>query len=543
MTTATSVSTSPADFSDAGGVAARQGFRYQDHIAASFLVDMIRDETLLEVQCETHDDIVLVWEKGGTRKYEYVQVKTTEDDKKYSKTEIYERDSKKPYTSLIEKSLLCDKGHCTAPLFRIVSRRDVATSLSLLTLSSARRLTTPGFDTLRDAIFKKYKATISDGGKNLSYWTENVFWHVAGTQTAVVDNNLTKLQRQADAEGANPPWQLVQDGYFELVSKADEAAVISKKDDPGRKIITRSQILIWWETFLSKTQSYAHRNAKPYAVGGSEFLIEFVDIKEETLKRHLSGFEAKFEGDRWRTQELADHLVDYLPELALKPSELSQVPPSGMRGIIKKAIQKINRSTHMVEYMQLLGDTLLHVILRQKLKSEPTACRIFERGHGGKITFSNAHIVRREHDELWLGKSKLVEGDNFQTICTSMLTDLSEHIKNTFLQAEKEVILALREPRHLRFNGIDELLSSKMPVSDLMKVTWFSLLIAYDSKAILNGNEDYQGRILDEAKERYQDIKSKMDASLSSTKIAVFLIPLDSVTLLYDHFKNILTKT
>ena len=68
---------SPAN--DVGGVAARQGFRYQDHVAAQFVLHMIGDPTLLRVECETADDVLLVWAGDAGERPEYVQVKTTED--------------------------------------------------------------------------------------------------------------------------------------------------------------------------------------------------------------------------------------------------------------------------------------------------------------------------------------------------------------------------------------------------------------------------------------------------------------------------------
>ena len=120
--------------SDAGGVAARQGFQFQDHVAAQLVLHMIGDPQLLRVECETADDILLVWADGESQWPEYVQVKTTENDKKWSQTEICERDAGagavRP-TSLIEKSLLADVAGSSAR-FRIVSRRDVNKSLSSL---------------------------------------------------------------------------------------------------------------------------------------------------------------------------------------------------------------------------------------------------------------------------------------------------------------------------------------------------------------------------------------------------------------------------
>ena len=46
---------------DLGGIEARDGFALQDHIAAGFCIDMAADSTLLEVWCESHDDITLIF--------------------------------------------------------------------------------------------------------------------------------------------------------------------------------------------------------------------------------------------------------------------------------------------------------------------------------------------------------------------------------------------------------------------------------------------------------------------------------------------------
>jgi|ERR1700688_1694579 len=120
-----------APASDAGGVSARRGFKYQDHVAAFFVLTMIDDERLARVECETADDILLIWQHGGAEHPEYVQVKTTEGDRKWTKDEVTARSTATKPTSLVEKSLLCDE-HGISALFRIVSRRDVNRTLACL---------------------------------------------------------------------------------------------------------------------------------------------------------------------------------------------------------------------------------------------------------------------------------------------------------------------------------------------------------------------------------------------------------------------------
>ena len=63
--------------SDAGGPAARQGFKYQDHVAVSFIFKMLQDSNYSQVECETADDIVAVSQCAGQIVNEYIQVKMT----------------------------------------------------------------------------------------------------------------------------------------------------------------------------------------------------------------------------------------------------------------------------------------------------------------------------------------------------------------------------------------------------------------------------------------------------------------------------------
>jgi len=68
----------PANTSDAGGVAGRVGYNYQAHDAAGFVLEMISDPELLQVECETAVDVTLRWQRNGRSEIEYVQVKTTD---------------------------------------------------------------------------------------------------------------------------------------------------------------------------------------------------------------------------------------------------------------------------------------------------------------------------------------------------------------------------------------------------------------------------------------------------------------------------------
>ena len=84
--------TNPTTATDAGSVAGRRGFRFQDHVGAGFVISMLADAELRQVEFETADDVVLRWLSGGRELFEYVQVKTTDGDSKWAFGELFTKD-------------------------------------------------------------------------------------------------------------------------------------------------------------------------------------------------------------------------------------------------------------------------------------------------------------------------------------------------------------------------------------------------------------------------------------------------------------------
>lgn len=62
------------DSSNAGGVAAKLGFLYQDCAAALFVTQMLLDKRIEAVRCEVTDDIDILYSTHT----EFVQVKTSD---------------------------------------------------------------------------------------------------------------------------------------------------------------------------------------------------------------------------------------------------------------------------------------------------------------------------------------------------------------------------------------------------------------------------------------------------------------------------------
>jgi hypothetical protein len=87
---------------ETGGVEARQGLGFQDHIAAGFCIEMLQDDALTEVWCESQDDVTLIWMKVDGQMVEFVQVKRNEPDRLWSIAMLCKRERKARNTGGIE---------------------------------------------------------------------------------------------------------------------------------------------------------------------------------------------------------------------------------------------------------------------------------------------------------------------------------------------------------------------------------------------------------------------------------------------------------
>ncbi|MEE9911328.1 MAG: DUF4297 domain-containing protein [Deltaproteobacteria bacterium] len=121
--------------SELGGFEARKGFAFQDHVAAGFCLDMLDDVTLIEVWCETLDDITLIFYMIDGTCVEFVQVKGTEFNQMWTVARVCHRETKGNGISkcILERSLAQDRclERCR---FRMVTARPVKDELKVLTL-------------------------------------------------------------------------------------------------------------------------------------------------------------------------------------------------------------------------------------------------------------------------------------------------------------------------------------------------------------------------------------------------------------------------
>jgi Cap4 SAVED domain len=238
---------------------------------------------------------------------------------------------------------------------------------------------------------------------------------------------------------------------------------------------------------------------------------------------------------------LADHLVDWLPEIALKASDLVSVQHLRMRQKTRDAVRAIRRQKALTTE-QLVAETLLHAVVRQTLGSEPIACKLFYESATGLRSFGSAHIVHREtHDELWLGRAAVATAETYDQVVGTVVAELEHVLDPDFLKDERETIITLREPQHLLPTKLEAALSKNAPIDDLVDALCIPVLIGYDSAVLGSAYaEDYRTRLSDEVTRAYQAIKSRLPNTLQSVKVHIFLIPVKCVKTLSGQFAELM---
>lgn len=241
-----------------GGVVARHGFDVQDHVAAGFVLSMLELPELLQVWCETHDDITLIWQGQCGEEIEFVQVKSNELDQLWSVSKLCDREKKdksaKAGTSIFERSLANDR--CSEPCrFRLVTCRPVQSDLYVLTLphSSPDRATKQSdFDALSNDIQTRTNGFLSHNGNGPAYWLNRLLWDVRHSIENVTNANLDKLRRLVESQGGYLFSDQLDDLYATILTMVRSASVADWGVDPSQKKFTNHAVKDWFGKELAR---------------------------------------------------------------------------------------------------------------------------------------------------------------------------------------------------------------------------------------------------------------------------------------------------
>jgi Cap4 dsDNA endonuclease len=234
---------------ETGGVHAREGFAFQDHVAAGFCIDMLEADGPVEVWCESLDDITVLRVEDDGLTVEFVQAKASALDQLWSVAKLCEQDGNADRTgcSILESSLRQDR--CSEPCrFRLVTTRPVKSELKLLTLAPddpARIADQAGLATLNSLLETRVAEFRSSNGNDYRFWTSRTVWDVRHAESAVRDANLLRLGRFLNAQGVMLAPDQVQEVYQCCLAKVWEASRVDPRTSPKAKRFLHEAFRSW----------------------------------------------------------------------------------------------------------------------------------------------------------------------------------------------------------------------------------------------------------------------------------------------------------
>jgi hypothetical protein len=252
---------------------------------------------------------------------------------------------------------------------------------------------------------------------------------------------------------------------------------------------------------------------------------------------------AGFERGKWRNDQFADHVMEWLPEFALNHSELSEIGHHNAVRMTKKAAEIVYK-TAKYGLRGEFGEILLHIAIRQIYQTIPAVSKIYYKSSVNKTVegFDAVHVVKKPDGlELWIGETKFYNdvGKAVADVCTEIV----DHLETDYLRSEFLLIKNKIDPSWPEANSLKELLKESVSLDDVFQRACIPVLLTYDSAVVQSSskaNQEYLDNIRAEVSAAYKKMRTKLkkeyEERFSETlpiTVHVILIPLkDKVALI-----------
>ena len=246
---------------------------------------------------------------------------------------------------------------------------------------------------------------------------------------------------------------------------------------------------------------------------------------------------AGFELGEWRAKKLAEHLLNWLPHFALRPSEIQSIGPQNAFKQLKDAACRIFK-IDAAEKRGEIGELLLHIVCVTEYRAQAFVSRLFYkmRSNDQVTGFDSALVTYDEQTdevELWLGEAKFYK-DTGQAIAAA-LSSLQTHLDQGFLEETKILIGPKIEPSSPGYEKLQWLFDDGNTLDELMSRIVIPVLVASESPAAGDFDaEKYEELVIEE----YVYVKGRFEGSALAgrAKIVVIYVPLASKQVLVDEF-------
>ncbi|ALX92469.1 hypothetical protein AV650_02330 [Serratia fonticola] len=524
------------DSSNAGGVAAKFGFLYQDCAAALFVTEMLLDKMIQAVRCEVTDDIDILY-KTHT---EFVQVKTS-DKSRWSISSVVERArgaQRKliPESSIVHKSMKCATVPINSCKFRILSSRDTKAPLDYLEIELSKRYGKPGRDDLVKELNNKMSNYSAPAGNSITHWVDSCWWQIIPSMREMELTGLKNIRNAAfNLYGVILSVDSVAENiWINILNTMTKKSALDRRvyveDD---KTYHRNNFLAWFKSeVLHLDRGNAHRKVYVHRRLPAILVQLQEPFNSPVVSRQGLALHQRYQLGQYRYEHIAENVCQWFDELLLRPSEIADVISSTATEKYKLLRSRLICNNRDLE--QFLGNALLHSVMRIKYDSQPIPATLYLDVDDGVKIYENVHIVQRTNggDELWLGVSKITKGSTVSQV----LVDLRDALYNEILidlDGVREKILDIKEDSYLLQHDIDEILDSSNSFEEHMDRFRFVIFFGYESEFLtIPETKGHEPSLYAEAYELFLAFISdlKTHVHFSTLNVDLYLYPAPSFT-------------
>jgi hypothetical protein len=251
----------------------------------------------------------------------------------------------------------------------------------------------------------------------------------------------------------------------------------------------------------------------------------------------LAGLCAGFEAGQWRYDQLAEHIIEWLPEFALNDREYGALNGVNARRALRAAAETVYRSSKYANRGEV-GEILLHAIIRQEFGSVPAISKVFFKDAPNDTVkgFDAVHVVEGiDGLELWLGEVKLYQ--DVASAVRDVVTELHQHTAIPYMRSEFAAIWRKVDPDHPHHHALQLLLADNASMDEVFTRLCIPVLLTYDSRTLAAHTKTdarYEAAIITEF-ERYHQRFSGSTLP-SEIKIILILLPMNDKAKLLERF-------
>lgn len=257
----------------------------------------------------------------------------------------------------------------------------------------------------------------------------------------------------------------------------------------------------------------------------------FLDVRvfQSEAQPWLIAMCAGYESGEWRSEQLAEHVMEWLPEFALKYSEWKALGPSNAVKLIRKAAKALYK-TEKFKNRGEFGELFLHIILRQVFKTIPAISKIHYKDSRNDTVkgFDCVHVVANKKKlELWIGEVKFYKDIN--DAISDVVNELKDHTTRDYLKDEFIAITNKIDDTWPYADKLKMMINSNVSLDIVFDTVSIPVLITYDSN-VMNSHtkvtESFKSAFVKEVTNHWEKFKSK--SLPKHVNIHLILLPLKS---------------